>query len=154
MEVPDIASALSSARRRSPGRMELIERADGVTVINDAYNANPDSVLAAFNAIDALAGERRRIVVLGEMAELGETSLQEHRKIGAEAVRRGIGVIVGYGGAAAEAILEGAGQGYLARSIPQALDILSTELRPGDVVLVKASKSIGLQVLARELAKR
>ncbi len=154
MRVPEIAVALSRARRRSPGRMELLERADGVTVINDAYNANPDSVRAAFDAVDAFAGDRRRVLVLGEMAELGETSLEEHERIGVEAARRGMGLIVGFGGTPAEAVLAGAGRGRLVRSIPEALDVLDAELRPGDVVLVKASKSIGLQVLARELASR
>jgi UDP-N-acetylmuramoyl-tripeptide--D-alanyl-D-alanine ligase len=154
MGVTEIAVALSRARRRSPGRMELLERADGVTVVNDAYNANPDSVRAAFDAVDAFAGDRRRVLVLGEMAELGETSLEEHERIGVEAARRGMGLIVGFGGAPAEAVLTGAGRGRLVRSIPEALDVLGAELRPGDVVLVKASKSVGLQVLARQLASR
>lgn len=154
MGVTEIAVALSRARRRSPGRMELLERADGVTVVNDAYNANPDSVRAAFDAVDAFAGDRRRVLVLGEMAELGETSLEEHERIGVEAARRGMGLIVGFGGAPAEAVLTGAGRGRLVRSIPEALDVLGAELRPGDVVLVKASKCVGLQVLARELASR
>ncbi len=154
MGVPEIAVALSRARRRSPGRMEFLERPDGVTVINDAYNANPDSVRAAFDAVDAFAGDRRRVLVLGEMAELGETSLEEHERIGVEAARRGMGLIVGFGCGPAEAVLTGAGRGRLVRSIPEALDVLGAELRPGDVVLIKASKSVGLQVLARELASR
>ena len=154
MGVPEIAAALSLAQRRSPGRMEVIERADGVTIINDAYNANPDSVLAAFDAVEAFSGGRRKLVVLGEMAELGETSLHEHQRVGSEAARRNIDVIVGFGDTHARAILEGAGRGHLVSSIPEALELLGHELRPQDVVLVKASKSIGLQALARELASR
>ncbi len=164
MGVPEIAAALTRARRRSPGRMEMLERHDGVTVVNDAYNANPDSVMAAFDAVDAFAGDRRRVLVMGEMAELGETSLAEHERIGGEAARRGIGLIVGFGGAPAQAMLAGALQASrelavppnldLVKSIPEALELLRGQLRRGDVVLVKASKSVGLQVLARELASR
>jgi UDP-N-acetylmuramoyl-tripeptide--D-alanyl-D-alanine ligase len=162
MNVADIAEALTSARRRSPGRMEILGAPDDVTVVNDAYNANPDSVEAAYRAVMAMAGDRRRVLVLGEMAELGKESLIEHEKAGHAAIRAGFAMIVGFGGDHARAVLAGARAAAdelgvtpeleRVQNIPGAVRLLGERLQPGDVVLVKASKSIGLQVLARELA--
>jgi UDP-N-acetylmuramoyl-tripeptide--D-alanyl-D-alanine ligase len=155
-----IIGALSNAQPRSPGRMEILRGRRGITIVNDAYNANPDSVRAALDAVDAMAAGRRKVLVLGEMAELGEVSESEHRKVGAEAVRRGISLVVGYG-AAADPLLMGARDEtskssltpelYPVADIEGALGLLRAKLSAGDIVLVKASKAIGLQRLAREL---
>jgi UDP-N-acetylmuramoyl-tripeptide--D-alanyl-D-alanine ligase len=86
MPVDAVAEALSDAVATSRWRMEVTERADGVTVVNDAYNANPESVRAALAALVAIAGGRRRTwAVLGEMRELGDTSRAEHQAVGREA---------------------------------------------------------------------
>ncbi|WP_405582994.1 UDP-N-acetylmuramoyl-tripeptide--D-alanyl-D-alanine ligase [Streptomyces sp. NBC_01190] len=163
LDPADIAAALTGAVRRSPGRMEILERPDGITVVNDAYNANPDSVGAALSAVDALAGGRRKVLVLGEMAELGEKSAAEHEAVGGAAVRHGFALIAGLGGGAEVlAVLDGARQAAretgltpelaVVQDIPEALALLHGRLHRGDVVLVKASNSVGLQDLARRLA--
>jgi UDP-N-acetylmuramoyl-tripeptide--D-alanyl-D-alanine ligase len=154
-----VAELLGTAQAMSRGRMALTQRADGVTVVDDAYNANPDSVRAALTALTAMArhGERRSWAVLGEMLELGPAALTQHDDLGRLAVRLGISrlVAVGEGG-------RGYHQGATREGTPKAvstwvpdqaaaLDLLRRELAPGDVVLVKASRAIGLDVLARAL---
>ena len=82
--------------------MELHERADGLVVVNDAYNANPASMAAALDALAAIGrrGERRTIAVLGEMLELGESSADDHADVGARAAGLGVDVVVTVGDAA------------------------------------------------------
>jgi UDP-N-acetylmuramoyl-tripeptide--D-alanyl-D-alanine ligase len=160
-----IAELLATARPASRWRMEVTTRADGVTVVNDAYNANPDSVRAALKALAGMgrpeggsSGSRRRTwAVLGEMLELGDTALEEHDAIGRLAVRLDVSRLVAVG-EGARAIHTGASQegswGEESAWVPDAdaaLDLLAAELRPGDVVLVKASRSIGLDRLADAL---
>ncbi|WP_068922696.1 UDP-N-acetylmuramoyl-tripeptide--D-alanyl-D-alanine ligase [Planobispora rosea] len=89
LPVTTIAEELSEAEPRSRWRMEVTDRADGVTVINDAYNANPDSMRAAFGALDALAGTRRRFAVIASLKELGEES---------DALNEGVGRLAGSAG--------------------------------------------------------
>jgi UDP-N-acetylmuramoyl-tripeptide--D-alanyl-D-alanine ligase len=115
----------------------------GGLVVNDAYNANPISMRAALLDLAERAGERRRVAILGEMAELGEESDSHHTEI-AELLR-GLGIeLVIAVGEPARAYLSGARAGRLVRdagSFPDALD----ELRPGDAILVKASRAVGLE---------
>ena len=85
-DAPQVAEALGDARPLSRWRMEVNERADGVTVVNDAYNANPDSIRAALKALAAMGRARRTWAVLGEMLELGQDSVAEHDAIGRLAV--------------------------------------------------------------------
>ena len=92
----EIAAALSAAGSRSRWRMEVERRADGVTVVNDAYNANPESMRAALAALAGLAGERR-IAVLGAMAELGPDAAAEHERLGRDAVAAGVDLVVAVG---------------------------------------------------------
>ncbi len=154
----DVSAALATAVPRSRWRMEVVERADGVTVVNDAYNANPDSVRAALAALTAIAGERRSWAVLGEMLELGAASTAEHEQVGRLARRSGVGrlVVVGEGaravhtGALAEGAVDGEGSVVVA-DVRAALDLLSDAVQPGDVVLVKASRSSGLEKVAEGL---
>ncbi|AXK32644.1 UDP-N-acetylmuramoyl-tripeptide--D-alanyl-D-alanine ligase [Streptomyces armeniacus] len=158
MSVEGIAEALSAAGTLSRWRMEVSERADGVTVVNDAYNANPDSVRAALRALAAMAGGRRTWAVLGEMAELGDESLAEHDAVGRLAVRLNVSKLVAVGGQEAVWLDMGAknegswGEESVHVSDAQAaVDLLRRELRPGDVVLVKASRSVGLERVALAL---
>jgi UDP-N-acetylmuramoyl-tripeptide--D-alanyl-D-alanine ligase len=150
---PDaVAERLSAARPRSPWRMEVAERADGVTVVNDAYNANPDSVRAALETLVSLAGPRRSWAVLGPMAELGAASDQAHLDTGALAATLGVSRVVAVGSAALHDGASAAGAD--SAEVPDAdaaLALLRAELEPTDVVLVKGSRSAGLDRLATGL---
>ncbi|MDP5184256.1 UDP-N-acetylmuramoyl-tripeptide--D-alanyl-D-alanine ligase [Blastococcus sp. BMG 814] len=152
-----VAAALSAAEQRSRWRMEIDRRADGVTVVNDAYNANPESMRAALAALAGLAGTRR-IAVLGGMAELGPDAGAEHERLGRDAVAAGVDLVVAVGadavGIAGGATAAGRRAGEESVHVPDraaALALLSEVLRPGDVVLVKASRSHGLELLAADL---
>ncbi|MFJ8040947.1 UDP-N-acetylmuramoyl-tripeptide--D-alanyl-D-alanine ligase [Kitasatospora sp. NPDC096147] len=162
MSVDDIAAALGGAEALSRWRMEVVERADGVTVVNDAYNANPESMRAALRALANMAGrgpERRRtFAVLGEMRELGEDSLDEHDAIGRLAVRLDVTKLVAVGGRDAACMELGARnegswgeESVLVSDADAAVELLRGQLRPGDVVLVKASRSVGLERVAEAL---
>jgi UDP-N-acetylmuramoyl-tripeptide--D-alanyl-D-alanine ligase len=158
MDVVQIAAALGEAGTLSRWRMEVTERADGVTVVNDAYNANPDSMRAALKALAAMAGGRRTWAVLGEMRELGDASLAEHDTIGRLAVRLNIGRLVAVGGREARwmdiaAKNEGSWgeESVLVPDTQAAVDLLRSELRPGDIVLVKASRGAALERVALAL---
>ncbi|WP_269854366.1 UDP-N-acetylmuramoyl-tripeptide--D-alanyl-D-alanine ligase [Streptomyces sp. RPT161] len=163
MPVSRIASALSEAGTLSRWRMEVVERPDGVTVVNDAYNANPDSMRAALRALVAM-GEAARAkggrtwAVLGEMAELGGESLAEHDAVGRLAVRLNVSKLVAVGGQAAAWLDMGAKnegswgeESVHVSDAETAIDLLRSEVRPGDVVLVKASRSVGLERVALAL---
>jgi UDP-N-acetylmuramoyl-tripeptide--D-alanyl-D-alanine ligase len=152
-----VAAALSAAGPRSRWRMEVGHRSDGVTVVNDAYNANPESMRAALAALAGLPGTRR-IAVLGAMAELGPDADAEHRRLGADAVAAGVDVVLAVGpdavGIAEAAAAAGLRAGEESMHVPDraaASELLAEELRPGDVVLVKASRSYGLELLAADL---
>ncbi|WP_431782248.1 UDP-N-acetylmuramoyl-tripeptide--D-alanyl-D-alanine ligase [Streptomyces chumphonensis] len=164
MPADAIAQALNHARSLSKWRMDVTERADGVTVVNDAYNANPDSMRAALRALAAMAGggadgvPRRTWAVLGEMAELGEAALAEHDAVGRLAVRLNVSRLVAVGGREAAWLDMGAKnegswgeESVHVSDARAAIDLLRSELRPGDVVLVKASRSVGLEQVAQEL---
>ncbi|MFL6124985.1 UDP-N-acetylmuramoyl-tripeptide--D-alanyl-D-alanine ligase [Actinophytocola sp.] len=149
-----IATALTSAKRRSGRRMEVTTRDDGVTIVNDSYNANPESMAAAIRTLASMAGsrhERRTWAVLGVMAELGDNHAGAHEEIGRLVARLGVDrlVVVGEQAGAIQhgARLEGSETGeeqVLVPDVEAAVALLDTELRPGDVVLVKASNAIGL----------
>jgi UDP-N-acetylmuramoyl-tripeptide--D-alanyl-D-alanine ligase len=158
MSAEEIATALSEAGSLSRWRMEVTERPDGVTVVNDAYNANPESMKAALRALAAMGKGRRTWAVLGKMAELGDESLAEHDAVGRLAVRLNVSKLVAVGGREAAWLQLGAynegswGEESVHVSDAQAaVDLLRSELRPGDVVLVKASRSVGLESVAQAL---
>ncbi|MFI6580675.1 UDP-N-acetylmuramoyl-tripeptide--D-alanyl-D-alanine ligase [Embleya sp. NPDC050493] len=158
MTVEDIAAALGAAGTISRWRMEVTRRGDGVTVVNDAYNANPESMRAALKALVAMAGGNRTFAVLGEMRELGEASLTEHDAIGRLAVRLNIHRLVAVGGREAAWIDMGAKnegswgeESVLVPDVEAAVELLRGELAPGDVVLVKASRGVALERLAAAL---
>ena len=160
---PDsVAASLAGAGPVSRHRMEVHTRPDGVTVINDAYNANPDSMRAGLQALAVMArrGGRRSWAVLGEMGELGDDSITEHDRIGRLAVRLDISrlVVVGTGRPMSAmhhgAVMEGSWgpESTMVDGADAALELLRHELEPGDVVLVKASNAAGLGALADALA--
>jgi UDP-N-acetylmuramoyl-tripeptide--D-alanyl-D-alanine ligase len=158
MELEAIAAGLSAAVARSRWRMEVTERPDGVTIVNDAYNANPESMRAALAALAAMmAGGRRGFAVLGQMTELGDAADGFHEEVGQLAARAGVAGLIVVGEAAGP-ILAGT------KSVPAwsgellhvpgpaaAARALEQRLTAGDVVLVKASHSVGLQAVALAL---
>ncbi|EKF23378.1 UDP-N-acetylmuramoyl-tripeptide--D-alanyl-D-alanine ligase family protein [Mycolicibacterium hassiacum DSM 44199] len=158
-----VAAALSNAGPVSAHRMQVVTRGDGVTVINDAYNANPDSVRAGLKALVWMARQgaepRRSWAVLGEMAELGEDAISEHDAIGRTAVRLDVSrlVVVGTGRAMSAmhhgAVMEGSwgSESTMVPDADAALALLRSELQAGDVVLVKGSNAVGLAALAEAL---
>jgi len=157
MAPAQVAEALSAAVARSRRRMEVTRLADGVTVINDAYNANPESMRAALTALATMAGGGRAFAVLGQMAELGGNSDAWHEEIGAFAARMGVSALIVVG-AAATPMLAGAKsqpgwQGELlpVPDGPAAVAALSDRIGPGDAVLVKASRAVGLWTVADAL---
>ncbi|MFF2654650.1 UDP-N-acetylmuramoyl-tripeptide--D-alanyl-D-alanine ligase [Streptomyces sp. NPDC058045] len=163
MSADEIARALSEAGTLSRWRMEVTERADGVTVVNDAYNANPESMRAALRALAAMgqaaqAKGGRTWAVLGQMAELGDEALAEHDAVGRLAVRLNVSKLVAVGGREAAWLQMGAynegswgEESVHVSDARAAVDLLRKELRPGDVVLVKASRSVGLEQVATAL---
>jgi len=158
-----VAHALAAAGPVSKHRMQVATRGDGVTVINDAYNANPDSMQAGLKALVWMAregGEKRRSwAILGEMAELGDDAISEHDRIGRLAVRLDVSrlIVVGTGRSMSAmhhgAVMEGSwgSESTMVANADAALALLRAELEAGDVVLVKASNAAGLGALADAL---
>jgi UDP-N-acetylmuramoyl-tripeptide--D-alanyl-D-alanine ligase len=152
-----IAAALAEARPTSRWRMELSERSDGLIVVNDAYNANPDSMRAALGALAAMGAGRRTWAVLGSMLELGEHSTAEHDAIGRLAVQLDISRLVVVG-ETARPIATGAqqegspGQVVWVPDADAAYDLLAAEVTSGDVVLFKSSRDAGLRWLGERVA--
>jgi len=159
LDLAGIADGLCAAVARSRWRMEVHRRADGVTVVNDAYNANPESVRAAIDALRHLARDSRGFAVLGPMAELGDTSRARHEEIGEYAARAGLAGLIAVGEQATP-ILSGAarvpswhGETLGVPDGAAALALLADRLKPGDVVLVKASRAAGLESVAAGLLR-
>ncbi|WP_410575091.1 UDP-N-acetylmuramoyl-tripeptide--D-alanyl-D-alanine ligase [Amycolatopsis sp. cmx-4-61] len=155
----DIATRLSGLERRSARRMEVVTRPDGVTILNDSFNANPESMRAGLKALAAMTRGtgRRSWAVLGVMGELGADSVTAHDEIGRLVVRLNISKLVVIGPEAA-AMHQGAFQegswgeeSTLVPDVEAAIALLHDQLRPGDVVLVKASKAAGLWRVAEAL---
>lgn len=145
MDLTAVAGALAGLRPVSSRRMDVFDRADGVTVIDDSYNANPSSTAAALRALTAIGDGRRRIAVLGYMAELGDHERAGHEEVGRLAAQLGVDLLVAVG--AAQAVHDGAltvvqwgGKSVHVTDQVQAVALLRDELRPGDVVLVKGSR--------------
>lgn len=161
VDIDAAVEALNLARPVSARRMEVHERADGITVINDSYNANPDSMRAGIKALVSMAKSRRGIerrswAVLGEMAELGDESVVEHDAVGRFTVRLDVSrlIVVGTGRPARAmhqgAVMEGS-WGEESMLVPDgaaAAAVLADELEPGDVVFVKASQAVRLWQVA------
>jgi UDP-N-acetylmuramoyl-tripeptide--D-alanyl-D-alanine ligase len=136
----------------SPLREEVIELADGVTLINDCYNANPVSMTAALDHLTEVAGDRRKLAVLGFMAELGDDAPAYHRVTGTEVARAGVAELVAVGPLAAGYAETAEGvSSHLVDTAAEAADTLAELVRPGDVVLIKGSRSVGLEAIAAKL---
>lgn len=148
-----IAAGLHDASL-SAMRMQVFESASGITVINDAYNANPVSMRAAVETLAEMQTSGQRVAVLGDMAELGSLTEIAHFRIGEQVARLPIDVLVTVG-PRAERIAQGArAEGMAAENVrqcaqvPEAVEVLDDLLAPGDVVLVKASRVMGLEAVA------
>jgi UDP-N-acetylmuramoyl-tripeptide--D-alanyl-D-alanine ligase len=165
LDLDTVAAVLAGIEAVSHWRMQVSERADGLVVINDAYNANPESMRAALAALAAMGSGggadgvrgRRLHAVLGVMAELGPTAATAHRELGAAAALIGVHRLVVVG-AAAQGIADGAIEAGLEPArvtvvdgVADALSLLEKDLGRGDVVLVKASRSADLQRVAEAL---
>jgi UDP-N-acetylmuramoyl-tripeptide--D-alanyl-D-alanine ligase len=147
-----VAAALGRAKALSRWRMEVTERADGVLVVNDAYNANPESMAAALRALVTMARGRRSWAVLGAMGELGESADAEHRRVGALTAELGVDRVVVVG-PEAQPMHDAARD--ISVQVPDAaaaIALLDKELEPEDVVLIKASRAAGLERVALALA--
>lgn len=157
VELPDVAAALNTAEPRSRWRMEIHRTPDGITVINDAYNANPESMRAALKALMSMSTEGRTWAVLGEMLELGDESAEQHDSLGRLAVRLDVDRLLAVGDGARPIHMGAAHEGSWGEEsawtpdVDSAIEILRDQLLPGDVVLVKASRSIGLERVAQAL---
>jgi UDP-N-acetylmuramoyl-tripeptide--D-alanyl-D-alanine ligase len=157
MGLDAVAGGLSAATARSRWRMEVTTRPDGVTVVNDAYNANPEALGAALTALAAMARGRRAFAVLGHMTELGAEAGELHEQAGRQAARAGLAGLIVVGEEAAP-MLAGAKadpswRGELLQVPDAAAAVTEVErlARPGDVVLVKASRAANLQRVALAL---
>jgi UDP-N-acetylmuramoyl-tripeptide--D-alanyl-D-alanine ligase len=146
MPPTELGAALGELGLVSTRRMDVFDRPDGVTVIDDSYNANPASMAVALRALTGLGARRRTVAVLGYMAELGSYERQGHLEVGRLAAELGVDRLLVVGEPAAP-IHEGAtavanwgGESVLLTDQAAAVEVLRSELRPGDVVLVKGSR--------------
>ncbi|MCS4276946.1 UDP-N-acetylmuramoyl-tripeptide--D-alanyl-D-alanine ligase [Mycetocola sp. BIGb0189] len=156
----DAIAALGTLARAERWRMEVLGGRDDVTIINDAYNASPDSMAAAIRTLAQITPrERRTVAVLGVMTELGEIAGDEYDRIALQLVRLNISQLVVVGQAARRlhitAINEGSwdGESVYCEEADAAFEYLSTAIRPGDTVLVKSSNSAGLRLLGDRLGE-
>ncbi|ROR81991.1 UDP-N-acetylmuramoyl-tripeptide--D-alanyl-D-alanine ligase [Plantibacter flavus] len=160
VEIDLIVDGLQSVSRAERWRMEPLGGRDDVSIINDAYNASPDSMSAAIRTLAQIGAERgRTIAVLGAMSELGDWAGEEHDRIGLQVVRLGIGRLVVVGPEARRmhitAINEGSwdGESVYFATADEAFAYLSAEIAPGDTVLVKSSNAAGLRLLGDRLGE-
>jgi UDP-N-acetylmuramoyl-tripeptide--D-alanyl-D-alanine ligase len=156
LSTDEIAAGLNAAQRRSSGRFEITERPDGATIINDAYNANPESMRAGLHAFRALAGSRRTIAVLSAMGQQGDASRSRHEEVGRLVAELGINVLIAVGEGDPRAMAQEASEAEVAvhtvEDVAGAVRLATELIAPGDVVFVKASSEYGLGACGRELA--
>ena len=138
-----------------PGdRMKIVSRR-GVTIVNDAYNANPDSMVAALKTVAQLPASGRRVAVLGAMGELGQESVPGHERVGVVAAKLAFDFLVTVGPAADQILsaarTSGLEKGMAVSSHAEAAEVLTDYLRPGDLLLVKGSRSAAMDKVIREL---
>jgi len=150
MDLSAIAAGLAGVRPSSPHRMAVYERPDGAVIIDDAYNANPESMAAAVRTLMTIAQGRRTIAVLGEMAELGPHAAEAHVALGALTSSLGITEVIAVG-SGATGIVVGNPRAVPVASVEEALGYLSDRVGPGTVVLCKASRVMGLERVAAGL---
>ncbi len=159
MELEPIVAALATARAASRWRMEVIVRPDGATIVNDAYNANPDSMSAALHSVAGMAAEGRRWAVLGAMLELGDDAPVLHAQVGAQVAALGFDELLVVGEDAlptADGAREAGVPTLRVRTVPDAdaaEEILRAELAGHDVVLFKSSRDAGLRWLGDRIVQ-
>jgi UDP-N-acetylmuramoyl-tripeptide--D-alanyl-D-alanine ligase len=147
-----LEAPVAEMARRAPGitfsrlRGELIELPRGIVLVNDCYNANPVSMRAALEHLVSLQAEGRHLAVLGEMAELGPDASDYHREVGAHARQLGVGPILGVGELAREYAPDA-----WAPDARAAVALVEATIEPGDAVLIKGSRSVGLELVGDEL---
>jgi UDP-N-acetylmuramoyl-tripeptide--D-alanyl-D-alanine ligase len=159
--IDDIVAGLEAVTRAERWRMEVLEGRDGITVINDAYNASPDSMAAALRTLAKLKRPGgRTIAVVGEMAELGEFAGEEHDKVGLDVVVLGIDrlVVVGQGARRVHvsAMREGtffSDESQYVDTVDEAFELVTALAQPNDTILVKSSKVAGLRFLGDRLGE-
>jgi UDP-N-acetylmuramoyl-tripeptide--D-alanyl-D-alanine ligase len=154
--IDEVADGLAGASSAA-WRMDLVRTSDGVTVLNDAYNSSPTSAAAALRALAALPVTGRRVAVLGEMLELGDHSAAEHAALGALAAELGIDVLIAVGPPATDLLAGARRAGGTAPTDVEVADAVAAVaavadlVHPGDAVLVKASRAVGLERVAAAL---
>ncbi|AMB60402.1 UDP-N-acetylmuramoyl-tripeptide--D-alanyl-D-alanine ligase [Microterricola viridarii] len=160
VDIDAIVTALESVELAERWRMQVLGGRDGVTIINDAYNASPDSMAAALKTLAQIRTPgQRTIAVLGEMSELGEFSGEEHDRIGLLAVRLNISQLLVVGQNARRmhisTINQGSfdGESSIVDTADEAFELLKNTIQPGDLVLVKSSNSAGLRFLGDQLGE-
>jgi UDP-N-acetylmuramoyl-tripeptide--D-alanyl-D-alanine ligase len=157
LPLDEVAAALSKATIQSKWRMEVTDTPDGVIVINDAYNANPESMRAALKTLAAMGTEQTTWAVLGEMLELGDDSMMEHDAIGRLAVRLDVSRLICVGPGTRVMHLAASNEGswgdesMWVQDADAAIAVLREELLDGDIVLIKASRGVGLERVAAAL---
>ncbi|MGH3189164.1 MAG: UDP-N-acetylmuramoyl-tripeptide--D-alanyl-D-alanine ligase [Streptosporangiaceae bacterium] len=160
MKTSTIAEALSAAEPLSPGRLQILDCHDGVTIINDAFNANPESMTGGLRSLACYAEGRRTIAVLGEMRELGPATQAAHHDIGRLTAELGIDILITVGHGPIHTLSQAARTSTSPPAIHTAEDpdallpLLRRLLRPADIVFIKASRSVGLENFATTLTGR
>jgi UDP-N-acetylmuramoyl-tripeptide--D-alanyl-D-alanine ligase len=153
-----LAAALSASALGEPGRLRPVELLDHTVVLDDSYNANPASVRAAVATAREIADDRgaRLVLVLGEMRELGNEAVPQHERVGRDIGESGAAVLVAVGGEAARFVAPAAAQGVdaaFADDAEHAAGEVLRRIRPGDVVLVKASRGVHVEHVVEELIR-
>ena len=158
MRADQIAAGLEAARG-SGMRMEMERSRRGITFVNDAYNANPDSMRSSLDTLSHMDCTGRRVAVLGDMGELGENELEMHREVGASAARSRLDLLVCVGNLAKGIAAGAAASGMDADKIKcfdtveAAIEFLQRALAEGDLVLVKASRFMGMERIVKEIVE-
>lgn len=157
VDMENIAEGIASAETTG-WRMEMINKPEEITIINDAYNANPVSMRSALMALGDISHEKRAIAVLGDMGELGPVSEEAHQEVGKLAVDYGTDILITVGRKSrktAQAAREKGlprGSVFTADGVDRAAEILRAIIEPGDVVLIKGSRFLGLERLVNLVA--
>ena len=159
LDLDTVVEALAAAGATSRWRMEVHELPGDITLVNDAYNANPDSMRAAMRSLAHMGRERHSIAVLGEMRELGETSFDEHAGVGREIAALGIDEVYVVGAGAAPIAVGAREAGMAAERVHEvenadaAHDALVRDLSAGRILLLKSSRDSGLRLLGDRLVE-
>lgn len=159
LSLPEVVDALATAGATSRWRMEMHELPGGITLVNDAYNANPDSMRAAMRSLAHMGRDRHSVAVLGEMRELGDSSDDEHAQVGRDLFELGIDEVYVVGAGAAPIAVGARSAGMPAERVHELADAdaahaaLVTGLRPDHIVLLKSSRDSGLRLLGDRLVE-